>query len=211
LGRAGQLRNVVAMNENHARVCGSQEWAEYIQADVLPALARDASLGAEMLEIGPGPGAATEWLRHKVKRLTSVEINEDAAALLSERYAGTNVEIVVGTGTALAYPDDSFDSVGAFTMLHHVPTLAQQNKILAEAFRVLRPGGVLLCSDSLASNGLHHFHTGDTYNPVEPASVIGRLQTIGFDKITVAVDEGLRFTARKPEPDADDGCPDDSQ
>ena len=54
-------------------------------------------------------------------------------------------------------------------MLHHVPTLALQNKILAEAFRVLRPGGVLIGSDSLPSNDLHHFHDDDTYNPVEPA------------------------------------------
>ncbi len=194
------------MNENHARVCTSPEWAEHIQTDVLPALTRDADLGEEMLELGPGPGAATDWLRDKVKRLIAIEVNEEAAALLAERYAGTNVEIVVGTGTDLRYPDDSFDSVGAFTMLHHVPTLGQQNKILSEAFRVLRPGGVLICSDSLASNGLHHFHADDTYNPVDPASVLGRLQTIGFDKITVTVDDGLRFAARKPAGDEADDC-----
>jgi ubiquinone/menaquinone biosynthesis C-methylase UbiE len=196
------------MNENHARVCTSPEWAQHIQTDVLPALTRDADLGEEMLEIGPGPGAATEWLRHKVKRLTAVEVSEEAAALLAERYAGTNVEIVVGTATDLGYPDDSFDSVGAFTMLHHVPTLAQQNKILSEALRVLRPGGVLICSDSLASDGLHHFHADDTYNPVEPASVLGRLQTIGFGKITVTVDYGLRFAAWKNDP-TDDSCGND--
>jgi ubiquinone/menaquinone biosynthesis C-methylase UbiE len=193
------------MNENHARVCTSPEWAQHIQTDVLPALTRDADLGEEMLEIGPGPGAATEWLRHKVKRLTAVEVSEEAAALLAERYAGTNVEIVVGTATDLGYPDDSFDSVGAFTMLHHVPTLAQQNKILSEALRVLRPGGVLICSDSLGSDGLHHFHADDTYNPVDPASVLGRLQTIGFGKITVTVDYGLRFAAWKNDP-TDDSC-----
>jgi hypothetical protein len=65
------------------------------------------------------------------------------------------------------------------------------------SFRVLRPGGVLICSDSLASD-LHHFHEGDTYNPVEPTSVLGRLQTLGFEKITVTVDEGLKFVAHKP-------------
>lgn len=54
-------------------------------------------------------------------------------------------------------------------MLHHVPTVALQNRLLAEVLRVLRPGGVLIGSDSLASNDLHLFHDGDTYNPVEPA------------------------------------------
>ena len=83
-------------------------------------------------------------------------------------------------------------------MLHHVPTVAQQNKILAEALRVLRPGGVLIGSDSLASNDLHHFHEGDTYNPVDPASLLGRLQALGFEKLTIMVDESLMFVAHRP-------------
>jgi SAM-dependent methyltransferase len=83
-------------------------------------------------------------------------------------------------------------------MLHHVPTLSLQNKILAEAFRVLRPGGVLVGSDSLPGNDLHHFHADDTYNPVDPASLLARLQTIGFRRITVMIDGSLMFVARKP-------------
>jgi ubiquinone/menaquinone biosynthesis C-methylase UbiE len=186
------------MNENHATVCSSPEWAAHIQDEVLPWLTQHADLGADMLEIGPGPGAATEWLRHKVERLTAVEVDSAAADKLAARYRDTNVTVVAGSATELGYPDESFDSVGSFTVLHHVPTLEQQNKILAEAFRVLRRGGVLICSDSLASNDLHHFHADDTYNPVEPASVLPRLQTLGFGKITIMVDEILKFVAHKP-------------
>jgi SAM-dependent methyltransferase len=193
------------MNENHARVCTSPEWAEHLRSDILTVLTRDVDLGKEMLEIGPGPGAATEWLRHKVALLTAVEIDETAAAELASRYAGTNVEIVVGSAAELSYPGDSFDSAGCFTMLHHVPTVALQNKIFAEAFRVLRPGGVLIGSDSLASTGLHDFHEGDTYNPVEPASLLPRLQTLGFGKITISVDYSLTFIAHKPSPE-DESC-----
>ena len=80
----------------------------------------------------------------------------------------------------MSYPDCSFDSVGSFTMLHHVPTTALQNQILAEALRVLRPGGVLVGSDSLPSDGLHAFHEGDTCHPVEPSALLVRLQTLGF-------------------------------
>ena len=194
------------MNENHARVCPSPEWAEHIQTDVLPSLTHHADLGDDMLEIGPGPGAATEWLRHRVKRLTVLEIDAEAAAKLAQRYGDGNVEVVIGDATKLSYPDGSFDSVGSFTMLHHVPTVALQNKILAEAFRVLRPGGVLIGSDSLASNSLHHFHEGDTYNPIEPGTVLSRLQTIGFDKLTIMVDGVVKFVAHKPaeRPDYDD-------
>lgn len=114
--------------------------------------------------------------------------------------AGSNVEVVVGDATALQFPDESFDSVGTFTMLHHVPTVAAQNKLLAEALRVLRPGGVLVGSDSLASDRLHHFHEGDVYNPVEPAALLTRLQTLGFASVTVIVDSGLKFIARKAAP-----------
>lgn len=186
------------MNENHAQLCPSPEWAAYIQNEVLPSVTASADLGDDMLEIGPGPGAATEWLRHRVKHLTAVEADPEAAGKLAARYASGNVEVVVGDAAELGYPDESFDSVGCFTMLHHVPTLALQNRVLAEAFRVLRPGGVLVASDSLPSDGLHHFHAGDTCNPVEPAAALTRLQTIGFGEITIMVDEILKLIARKP-------------
>jgi ubiquinone/menaquinone biosynthesis C-methylase UbiE len=191
------------VNENHASVCPSPEWAAYIQDEVLPALTEHADLGDDMLEVGAGPGAATEWLRHRVRRLTALEVDEEAAAKLASRYAGSNVEVVAGSAAEMSYPDGSFDSVGCFTMLHHVPTVALQNKIFAEAFRVLRPGGVLIGSDSLASDDLHHFHAGDTYNPIDPASLLGRLQTLGFDKITVMMDGIVKFVACKP---AGPGC-----
>lgn len=189
------------MNENHAQVCPSPEWAEHIQNDILPVLTRDVDLGSRMLEIGPGPGAATGWLAGKVAKLTAVEVDPDAARLLADRYAGSNVEVVTCSGAELDYPAGSFDSVGCFTMLHHVPTIALQNAILAEAFRVLRPGGVFIGSDSLASDGLHHFHEGDTYNPLEPASLLTRLQTLGFAPITVIVNDSILFSAGKPAQD----------
>jgi len=188
---------VMNMNSHHARLCSSPEWAKHIQGDILPAVTSGVDLGQDLLEIGPGPGAATEWLRQRVTSLTAVELDEEAAAKLTERYAGTNVRVVTGSATELSYPDESFDSVGSFTMLHHVPTLALQNKLLAEAFRVLRPGGVLIGSDSLAGNDLHHFHADDTYNPVEPAALLTRLQTIGFARVTVTVDWTVKFVAAK--------------
>ncbi len=186
------------MNENHARVCPSPEWAEHIQNDVLPSLTADVDLGEHLLEIGPGPGAATDWLRHKVRRLTALEVDPEAAALLTKRFAGTNVEVVTGDATAPGYADGTFDSVGCFTMLHHIPTLAEQHRLLSETFRMLKPGGVLIASDSLASNDLHHFHVDDTYNPIDPASALVQLRVIGFSRITVTVDWMLRFVAHKP-------------
>jgi ubiquinone/menaquinone biosynthesis C-methylase UbiE len=186
------------VNANHAKLCPSPEWAAYIQNDLLPSLTAGVDLGDEMLEIGPGPGAATDWLRRRVRRLVALEVEDEAVAALAARHGGTNVEVVAGDATEMTFADASFDSVGSFTMLHHLPTAALQDKVLSEAFRVLRPGGVLLGSDSLASDDLHHFHAGDTYNPIDPTSLLVRLQTLGFRGITLVVDGELRFVAHKP-------------
>jgi len=185
------------MNENHAKLMPSPEWAAHIQDEVLPLATDGVELGADLLELGPGPGAATDWLRQRVQRLVAVEHEEEAAGKLAERFAGTNVEVVRGDAAAVGYPDASFDTVATCTMLHHVPTRAEQDQVLAEAFRVLRPGGTFLGSDSLPSDGLHRFHEGDTYNPVEPAAFLTRLQVAGFGEITLRVGHNLIFTARK--------------
>jgi ubiquinone/menaquinone biosynthesis C-methylase UbiE len=185
------------MNENHAKLMPSPEWAAHIQDEVLPLATDGVELGADLLELGPGPGAATDWLRQRVQRLVAVEHEEEAADKLAERFAGTNVEVVRGDAAAVGYPDASFDTVATCTMLHHVPTRAEQDQVLAEAFRVLRPGGTFLGSDSLPSDGLHQFHEGDTYNPVEPAAFLTRLQVAGFGEITLRVGHNLIFTARK--------------
>ena len=63
--------------------------------------------------------------------------------------------------------------------------------------KALRPGGALIGFDSLASDRLHRNHEGDTYNPVEPAAFLTRLQTVGFAAITLHVSYHLVFTARK--------------
>jgi ubiquinone/menaquinone biosynthesis C-methylase UbiE len=187
------------MNENHDRVCPSPEWAEYLQSEVLPRVVDGVELGTRMLEIGPGPGASTDWLRHRVGHLTALELEEEAAARLTERFADAdNVEVRTGDATQIPWQADSFDSVGCFTMLHHVPTTTLQNQVLSEIHRVLRPGGMLVASDSVHSVDLHHFHEGDVYNPIDPGTLFTRLQTIGFDYITVAVEWSLRFRARKP-------------
>jgi ubiquinone/menaquinone biosynthesis C-methylase UbiE len=187
---------VGGMNENHA-LCATPEWAEFMEAEVLEPVTARVELGDELLEIGPGPGAATRWLRHRVRRLVALELDAEAAARLADELAGTNVSVEVGDATQLTFPDASFDSVGCFTMLHHLPTPDAQFRTLCEAFRVLRPGGALVGADSIASQGLHEFHEGDTYNPIDPARLLVFLQAAGFAHVMVAAGEGLLFTARK--------------
>jgi ubiquinone/menaquinone biosynthesis C-methylase UbiE len=153
---------------------------------ILPWALGDTDLGDDVLEVGPGYGATTDVLGNSVPRLTSVEIDEELAAMLRERFADTpTVEIVNADATALDCPDERFTGAACFTMLHHVPTVALQDRLFGEIARVLRPGAALVASDSLASDELAAHYTDDTYNPVDPASLPDRLSAAGFERIDV--------------------------
>ena len=141
---------------------------------ILPWAIGEVELGDDVIEVGPGYGATTDVLRESIAHITSVEIDEQLVAMLTERFADAqNVEIVHGDGTALDYPDDRFSGAACFTMLHHVPTNELQDRLFAEVARVLKPGAALVASDSLASEELASHHEDDTYNPVDPASLDG--------------------------------------
>jgi SAM-dependent methyltransferase len=173
------------VNEAHKH-CGSDEWRQTIREVILPWALGDVDLGDDVLEVGPGYGATTDVLSQSVPRLTSVEIDDELAAVLTDRFAEVpSVEIVRGDATALAYADGRFSGAACFTMLHHVPTSELQDRLFAEVARVLRPGAPLVASDSLASDELKAHHEGDTYNPVDPSSLPSRLAAAGFEHVDV--------------------------
>jgi ubiquinone/menaquinone biosynthesis C-methylase UbiE len=130
-----------------------------------------------------------------VERLTSVEIEDEAAVRLRERF-GERVTVHTGSATALPLNDDSADVIVCCTMLHHVPTTLGQDQILAEAARVLRPGGVLTGSDSKTDLRFRLFHLFDIHNPVHVAGFERRLLEAGFAEATVTELPGrFRFRA----------------
>jgi predicted methyltransferase len=61
--------------------------------------------------------------------------------------------------------------------------------VFAELARVLRPGGVLAVADAIPRDGLDAFHEGDTYNPIDPATLPDRLAQAGFVAIDVQMYE----------------------
>jgi ubiquinone/menaquinone biosynthesis C-methylase UbiE len=173
------------MNENHKR-CGSDEWRTVVRDVILPWAIGDVDLGADVLEVGGGYGATTDVLAESVPQLTVVEIDTDLAALLRERFAAKRaVAIIKGDATALGFPDDRFSGAASFTMLHHVPTRILQDRLFAEVARVLRPGGVFVAGDSLASPELEAAHEGDVYNPVDPEGLADRLEASGFAAVEI--------------------------
>jgi len=151
-----------------------------------------------MLEVGPGPGATTDWLRRQVSQLTVVEVDAGAAAALATRFGGTNVDVVTADATALEFADATFDAAGCFTMLHHVPA-ALQDRLLAEVARVLRPGAPFVGGDSRPSLMWNVFHVFDDRNPVDPATFADRLTRAGFvdAEIPYMTKTGFGWRARR--------------
>jgi len=173
------------MNEAH-QACGGDEWRGMMRDVILPWAVGEVELGDDVLEVGPGYGATTDVLCERVGHLTSVEIDDELVAMLTERFAHTdNVEIVHGDATALPYPDGRFSGAACFTMLHHVPTIELQDRLFAEVARVLAAGAALVASDSLASDELKAHHEDDTYNPVDPTTLDARLRAAGFSDVEV--------------------------
>jgi SAM-dependent methyltransferase len=185
------------MNPGHLEYCASEDWRRLVHETILPVALKDVELGDELIEIGPGPGFTTDILRTKTLHLTAVELDEGLAAGLSERMAGSNVEVVVGDATALDFAPGRFSGAASFHMLHHIEPDEAQDRVFAELARVLTPGATLVAADGVYSEGSAHFHEDDTYNPVDPAALAPRLQGAGFDDVRVRTyDLGWVCTAR---------------
>jgi len=188
------------MNAEHLRFCASLEWAETVEQVLLPWAVGGRPLGDLVLEVGAGPGLVTEVLARRVPWLVAVELDPALAAGL-RRLAGGGVRVVRADATRLPFPGGRFSAVACFTMLHHVPSVAAQDRMLAELCRVLRPGGLLAGTDGMDTPERRWLHLGDVFLPADPAALPGRLRAAGFADPEVEVDPGadrFRFAATRP-------------
>jgi ubiquinone/menaquinone biosynthesis C-methylase UbiE len=118
------------------------------------------------------------------------------------RELGEAVTVVQGDATAMPFADARFSAVVCFTMLHHLPSAQAQDRLLAEATRVLRPGGLFAGTDSLGRGLLFRLlHVADTLVPVAPEDLPDRLRAAGLAETAVSQSaSSFRFRAIKPAP-----------
>jgi ubiquinone/menaquinone biosynthesis C-methylase UbiE len=171
---------------------------------VLPWALQGERLDGEVLEIGGGSGAMAARLlaTDPTLRMTVTDYDEAMVAAARTRLApfADRARVQQADATRLPFPDERFDAVLSFIMLHHV---IDWEAALGEAVRVLRPGGLLIGYDLVTSRpaGWLQQAEGDRH----------RLMTIGqlrdrFDDLpteTTTLRPGLaslvvRFRARKP-------------
>lgn len=187
------------MNILHRRLCSSSRWKHIVETHILPWTLDGLELGSNVLEVGPAYGATTDLLQDRVERLTCVEIDPALAEKLRRRTAGQNVTVLCESATEMSLPDEAFDGVVCFTMLHHVPSQALQDQLFAKVARVLRPGGIFAGTDSRYSRVFSLLHIFDTMVVVDPFILPDRLRAVGFEDIHVDVHSNrFRFRARKP-------------
>jgi SAM-dependent methyltransferase len=111
--------------------------------------ALDLRAGSRLLEVGCGTGTAAMALSNRVSNSGHVR-GIDASALMIEeatrRAAGrANIIFEVGDATALGFADESFD---AYRSERTLQWLAEPDRAISEAVRVVRPGGRIVVVDT---------------------------------------------------------------
>jgi len=96
------------------------------------------------VEIGSGLGRVCLALADHFERVVGIDISPEMVQRSRTLVSDPRVTFQVGDGLGLAGVDDaSVDLVLSFTVFQHIPNASIVHGYLAEAGRVLRPGGVL--------------------------------------------------------------------
>ena len=168
------------------RFCSSTLWRIATQRAVIPWIVAFTDGGlpseADVLEVGSGGGFNAQALLRRFPRwrLTATDYDPEMVELARRRLArfADRVQLEQADATALRYADASFDVVISIGVLHHV---GAWEKALAEAARVLRPGGALLAVDLL--DGFFIGPLRRAFPPVQTYTsmdVLGQLPGAGF-------------------------------
>lgn len=190
------------MSDLESVFCRTPLWRSFARRYVVPrVLPRE--LGAEVLEIGCGSGAmAAEVLRARpdVQRYVATDVDPAMVALARRQLAGfgERAEAQEVDAAGLPFTDGSFDVVVSWLMLHHTISWEQ---VLADAARVLRPGGLLAGYDlpDLRRSRFIHRLTRSTVRMVAPEDLTAELERLGLREVKVrplGIAGAYRFSAR---------------
>jgi ubiquinone/menaquinone biosynthesis C-methylase UbiE len=96
--------------------------------------------GKRVLEIGCGTGTdLLQFARHGAL-VTGIDLTPRSIEIARRRFEvyGLKGDFAIGDAEDLTFPDESFDAVYSFGVLHHTPDI---ERAIREAHRVLRRGG----------------------------------------------------------------------
>ena len=157
-----------------------------------------AEVGArDVLDIGCGDGGLARALAARGHAVTGLDPAE--AAIAAARARVPEARFVVGAAEALPFAKASFDACVFLNALHHVP-VPNMRTALAEALRVLRPGGAVVIVEPLAEGPFF-----EVMRPVEDETAIRRAAIAAIDAVraTGAASGPAPVTWARPTPVAD--------
>jgi ubiquinone/menaquinone biosynthesis C-methylase UbiE len=111
-----------------------------------------------VLELAAGTGRLTRHLIKKLGsqgRLTASDLSPDMLEIAEQKLSFPNLQFVVADAQQLPFPDDHFDFV---FFQYGIMFLPDKGKGMAEAWRVLKPGGKLFMSTWDATDRMPFFH-----------------------------------------------------
>jgi ubiquinone/menaquinone biosynthesis C-methylase UbiE len=138
--------------------------AQALERDILRACGLES--GMAVLDLACGPGIVSCLLAEMVEegRVTGVDLSEDLLAEARQsanRLKLNNLAFCQGDVYGLELPDDSVDFIYARFLFQH---LAQPEKALVEARRLLRPGGIMAIVD-VDDDWLSLYPEPDSFRP----------------------------------------------
>jgi SAM-dependent methyltransferase len=158
-------------------------------------LARAAHIGAgsRVADFCAGLGGTVRYLAHRYgANVTGIELTPARVAGATELTRRVGLEdvarVVEGDVSAVPLEDDSVDAVVSQEAFCHIPDLG---KVLAEACRILRPGGTLAFTDWVANQPLQAddarlMWDGMAIQPLRSIAEYRRLvESVGFDVLSV--------------------------
>ena len=98
----------------------------------------------KLLDIGAADGIGLPYLRPLAKEMLSVNYYEEHSREF--RAAHPHEAVLTADARQLPLPDAAFDVCTSFEALNCVPSRADRVQCLAEILRVLKPGGLFVCS-----------------------------------------------------------------
>ena len=99
----------------------------------------------KLLDVGCGTGYLFElFLAQWEAEYHGLDLSPEMLKMAKAKFSG-RVTLVEGSADRLPYADHSFDVVTCIQSFHHYP---DPDKAMQEAFRVLKPGGLYILSDT---------------------------------------------------------------
>ncbi len=166
-----------------------------------------------VLDVAAGTGRTLRQLRAALPQAQLLGLDLSTAYLRQAnrwlaQLPGELPQLVQGNAEAMPFADNSVQAISCVFLMHELPAQARQH-VIAECFRLLEPGGVLVLIDSIQLDDSPHyaavmenfrrvFHE-PYYRDYIGDDIKGRLESVGFTQVQAETHFMARvWSARRP-------------